>query len=99
MALLLKAEEIKGLISIEEAINAVENGFRDQARHPQFSLPRQRMMAGDRRINIHSGGCVDLVLPVPSYTTNVITIPKKIRPMPLRANASIWLTTAKRPRY
>ncbi|MGH8513662.1 MAG: hypothetical protein ACREV8_06930, partial [Gammaproteobacteria bacterium] len=60
MALLLKAEEIKGLISIEEAINAVESGFRDQARHPQFSLPRQRMMAGDRRINIHSGGCVDL---------------------------------------
>jgi ornithine cyclodeaminase/alanine dehydrogenase-like protein (mu-crystallin family) len=60
MALLLKVEEIKGLISIEEAINAVESGFRDQARHPQFSLPRHRMMAGDRRINIHSGGCVDL---------------------------------------
>jgi ornithine cyclodeaminase/alanine dehydrogenase-like protein (mu-crystallin family) len=60
MALLLKAEEMKGLISIEEAINAVESGFRDQARHPQFSLPRHRMMAGDRRINIHSGGCVDL---------------------------------------
>ena len=60
MALLLRAEEIKGLISIEEAISAVENGFRDQARHPQFSLPRQRMMAGDRRINIHSGGSVDL---------------------------------------
>lgn len=60
MALLLKAEEMKGIISIEQAINAVESGFRDQARHPQFSLPRQRMMAGDRRINIHSGGCVDL---------------------------------------
>jgi ornithine cyclodeaminase/alanine dehydrogenase-like protein (mu-crystallin family) len=60
MALLLKAEEMKGLISIAEAIDAVESGFRDQARHPQFSLPRQRMMAGDRRINIHSGGCVDL---------------------------------------
>jgi ornithine cyclodeaminase/alanine dehydrogenase-like protein (mu-crystallin family) len=60
MALLLKAEEIKGLISIEEAINAVESGFRDQASHPQFSLPRQRLMAGDRRINIHSGGCVNL---------------------------------------
>lgn len=60
MALLLKAEEIKGLISIEEAIDAVEQGFRDQANHPRFSLPRQRMMAGDRRINIHSGGCVDL---------------------------------------
>ena len=60
MALLLKAEELKGLISIEEAIDAVERGFRDQDAHPQFSLPRQRMMAGDRRINIHSGGCVDL---------------------------------------
>lgn len=60
MALLLNTEEIKGLISIEEAINAVESGFRDQAKHPRFSLPRQRMMAGDRRINVHSGGCVDL---------------------------------------
>src|SRR5215475_7144059 len=60
MALLLKAEEIKGLISIEEAISAVESGFCDQARHPHFSLPRQRMMTGDRRINVHSGGCVNL---------------------------------------
>ncbi|HTM09532.1 MAG TPA: ornithine cyclodeaminase family protein [Verrucomicrobiae bacterium] len=60
MALLLKAEEIKGLISIEEAIGAVESGFRDQARYPRFSLPRQRMTAGDRRINIHSGGVVGL---------------------------------------
>ena len=60
MGLLLRAEELKGLISIEEAITAVEGGFRDQGANPQFSLPRQRMMAGDRRINIHSGGCVDL---------------------------------------
>ena len=59
MALLLKAEELKGVISIEEAITAVEKGFRDQSEHPHFSLPRQRMMAGDRRINIHSGGCVN----------------------------------------
>jgi len=60
MALLLKAEELTGIISIQEAIDAVESGFRDQAKHPQFSLPRYRMMAGDRRINVHSGGCVDL---------------------------------------
>src|SRR5215471_18263467 len=60
MALLLRSEELKGLISIEEAIAAVENGFHDQGRQPQFSLPRQRMMAGNRRINIHSGGCVGL---------------------------------------
>src|ERR671925_1517557 len=60
MALLLRSEELKGLITIEEAIDAVERGFRDQGKNPQFSLPRQRMMAGDRRINIHSGGCVGL---------------------------------------
>jgi ornithine cyclodeaminase/alanine dehydrogenase-like protein (mu-crystallin family) len=60
MALLLRAEELKGLISIPEAIAAVEQGFRDQSEYPQFGLPRQRMMAGDRRVNIHSGGCVGL---------------------------------------
>jgi len=60
MALLLRAEEISGLVSIDDAIAAVEQGFRDQASHPHFSLPRQRMMAADRRINVHSGGCVDL---------------------------------------
>lgn len=37
MALLLRSEDLKGLISIEEAITAVENGFRDQGRQPQFS--------------------------------------------------------------
>ena len=62
MALLLKSEELKGLISIQEAIAAVENGFRDQGEHPQFSLARQRLMTGDRRINIHTGGCVSLAV-------------------------------------
>src|SRR5918996_3663932 len=62
MALLLKSEELKGLISIQEAIAAVENGFRDQGEHPQFSLARQRLMTGDRRINIHTGGCVNLAV-------------------------------------
>jgi ornithine cyclodeaminase/alanine dehydrogenase-like protein (mu-crystallin family) len=62
MGLLLKSEELQGLISIEEAIAAVEKGFRDQGEHPQFSLPRQRLMTGDRRVNIHSGGCVNLAV-------------------------------------
>jgi alanine dehydrogenase len=62
MALLLKSAELRGLISIQEAITAVENGFRDQGEHPQFSLPRQRLMTGDRRINIHAGGCVRLAV-------------------------------------
>lgn len=60
MALLLRAEELKGLISLDEAISAVEQGFRDQAEIPTFSLPRQRMLAQDRRITVHSGGCLGL---------------------------------------
>jgi len=62
MALLIKAEELKGLISLDEAIAAVEAGFRDHGNMPQFSLPRQRIMAKDRRVNIHSGGCVSLAV-------------------------------------
>src|SRR5262249_17798715 len=60
MALLLRSEELRELISIEEAIAAVESGVRDQGRRTLFSLPHQRMMAGDRRIHIPSGGCVNL---------------------------------------
>lgn len=60
MALFLRAEELKGLISLDEAIAAVEQGFRDQADAPAFSLPRQRMQAQDRRITVHSGGCLGL---------------------------------------
>ncbi|MGH7772280.1 MAG: ornithine cyclodeaminase family protein [Candidatus Binatia bacterium] len=60
MALLLHAEELMGLVSLEEAISAVEQAFRDQGENQAFSLPRQRMLAKDRRISVHSGGCVSL---------------------------------------
>jgi hypothetical protein len=40
MALLIKAEELKGLISIKEAIAAVREGFRDQGEKPDYSAPR-----------------------------------------------------------
>ncbi len=62
MVLILTAEDLKGLITLDEAISAVEQGFRDQAEFPVFSLPRQRMMAKDRRISVHSGGCVNLAV-------------------------------------
>lgn len=62
MALLLRAEELRGLVSLDEAISVVEQAFRDQGENPRFSLPRQRMMAKDRRINVHSGGCVSLAV-------------------------------------
>jgi ornithine cyclodeaminase/alanine dehydrogenase-like protein (mu-crystallin family) len=60
VALLLRAEELKGLISLDEAIAAVEQGFQDQGALPTFSLPRQRILAQDRRVTIHPGGCVSL---------------------------------------
>jgi len=57
MALLIKAEKLKGLITLDEAIAAVEQGFRDQGELPHFSLPRLRMLHEDRRLTIHPGGC------------------------------------------
>jgi len=60
MALLIKAGELKGLIGIDDAIAAVEQGFRDLGQRPHFSLPRLRMLHEDRRLTLHPGGCRDL---------------------------------------
>jgi ornithine cyclodeaminase/alanine dehydrogenase-like protein (mu-crystallin family) len=57
MALLIKAEELKGLISIPEAIAAVREGFRDQGEKPAYSAPRIRIQHEDRRVSVHPGGC------------------------------------------
>jgi ornithine cyclodeaminase/alanine dehydrogenase-like protein (mu-crystallin family) len=57
MALLIRAEELKGLISIPEAIAAVREGFRDQGEKPAYSAPRIRIQHEDRRVSVHPGGC------------------------------------------
>ena len=57
MPLLIKAEELKGLISIKEAIAAVRDGFRDQGEKPAYSSPRIRIQHEDRRVSVHPGGC------------------------------------------
>ena len=57
MALLIRAEEMVGRISIEEAIAAVREGFRDQGEAPAFSAPRLRIQHEDRRVSVHPGGC------------------------------------------
>jgi ornithine cyclodeaminase/alanine dehydrogenase-like protein (mu-crystallin family) len=57
MALLIKAEQLKGLISIPEAIAAVREGFRDQGERPAYSSPRIRIQHEDRRVSVHPGGC------------------------------------------
>jgi hypothetical protein len=57
MALLIKAEELKGLISIPEAVAAVRDGFSDQGEKPTYSAPRIRIQHEDRRVSVHPGGC------------------------------------------
>src|SRR5262249_52844797 len=57
MALLIKAEALKGLISVTEAIAAVREGFRDQGEKPAYSAPRIRLQHEDRRVSVHPGGC------------------------------------------
>jgi ornithine cyclodeaminase/alanine dehydrogenase-like protein (mu-crystallin family) len=57
MTLLIKAEELKGRISVTEAIAAVRDGFRDQGEWPAYSAPRIRIQHEDRRVSVHPGGC------------------------------------------
>jgi alanine dehydrogenase len=60
MALLLRAEELTGVISIPEAIAAVREGYRDQGEKPAYSAPRIRIQHEDRRVSVHPGGCHNL---------------------------------------
>jgi ornithine cyclodeaminase/alanine dehydrogenase-like protein (mu-crystallin family) len=60
MALLIRANELVGRISIEEAIAAVRAGFKDQGEKPAFSSPRIRIQHEDRRVSVHPGGCHSL---------------------------------------
>ena len=60
MSLLIKAEELQGLISLKEAIAAVRAGFRDQGMRPLYSAPRIRIQHEDRRVSVHPGGCYEL---------------------------------------
>ena len=57
MVLLLRPEEIDGLITMKEAIHVVEEGFRQWAPHPDFSEVRHRThMPSNVRVSVHQGG-------------------------------------------
>ena len=60
MARLVKDEEIRGLVTVEEAIAAIRDGYRDQGEKPAYSAPRVRMHYEDRRVSVHPGGCFRL---------------------------------------
>jgi hypothetical protein len=40
MALLIRVEELNGMLAIEEAIDAVEAGFREWGRSPELNAPQ-----------------------------------------------------------
>ncbi len=61
MALLIRAEEVEGLLTMEEAIDAVESGFREFGRHPELNAPRRRITTPNGvRVSVHPGGVPSL---------------------------------------
>lgn len=57
MVLVLRPEEIDGLITMKEAIKVVEEGFRQWTHHPDFSEVRHRThMPSNVRVSVHQGG-------------------------------------------
>jgi alanine dehydrogenase len=60
MARLIDARDLAGLISIEDAVAAVRQGFTDQGHTPSYSALRVRMQHEDRRLTVHPGGCPSL---------------------------------------
>ena len=60
MTLLIKAEELAGLINLDDAISAVRKGFHDHGLAPHYSSPRIRLQHEDRRLSVHPGGCVSI---------------------------------------
>ena len=60
MALLIDSRDLAGLISVDDAVAAVRQGFTDQGRTPSYSALRVRMQHEDRRLTVHPGGCPSL---------------------------------------
>jgi len=62
VALLIRAQELEGRLDPLACIEATEAGYREQAGWPQFSHPRQRNFAENRRLTLHYGGAPGLAV-------------------------------------
>jgi len=61
MAYLIRSEEVEGILSMEDAIDAVESAFRALDDNPELNAPRRRIttLAG-ARVSVHPGGVPSL---------------------------------------
>ncbi|HMJ25657.1 MAG TPA: hypothetical protein VK475_07500, partial [Pyrinomonadaceae bacterium] len=61
MPLLIRAQDVNGLLTIEEAIEAVEAGFKEWGKSPELNAPRRRITTPDGvRVSVHPGGIPSL---------------------------------------
>jgi len=55
MALLIKTDDLKGLLTPNEIVTAVEEGYRKWAEQKAYNHPRQSLQAGPTRLRLISG--------------------------------------------
>ena len=61
MPFLIHAEEARGLLTMEAAIEAVAAGFSEYGRSPELNAPRRRITTPDGvRVSVHPGGVPSL---------------------------------------
>ena len=58
MTLIIRSEDLSGLIAIDDAIDAVANAYRAHAAAPGFGSPHTRIHHDDRRLTVHPGGAI-----------------------------------------
>ena len=89
MVLVLRPEEIDGLITMKEAIKVVEEGFRQWTQHPDFSEVRHRThMPSNVRVSVHQGGMPSVgvtgLMTHCEWTTNPTKAGHSIEAFPVR---------------
>lgn len=61
MAYLIRSEDVAGILTMEDAIDAVESGFRELAGNPELNAPRRRITTLEgARVSVHPGGVPSL---------------------------------------
>lgn len=54
---LIRPDELRGIVSMEEAVEAVRMGFREWGENPEFNAPRRRIhIPTGVRVSVHQGG-------------------------------------------